>query len=112
MHRAEAALREATREWQRWADLHARIEQLAEDVEAIQGQRPDEKPTEDDSESEADIEWITIPADPAQVRAVRIVKENGAPMTVAAVDELLPDVKRKTVGWALWNAVRDGELKR
>jgi hypothetical protein len=103
MQRHEAAFREANREWQRWADLRAKVEALVEAAEALYD-------THREGESEKRI--ANTRPEPAQTRAVRIVKENDGPMTVAAVDERMPDVKRKTVGWALWNAVREGELEK
>lgn len=46
----------------------------------------------------------------SQERAVQIVTQEGEPMSVGEVAAVLPDVKRKTVGWALWRAAQDDEL--
>jgi hypothetical protein len=106
MEHHRAAVQQATREYQRWADLQEKVMELAGALQAL-GEAGDT------GESDAAPDEAVAPhREPAQARAVRIVKENNRPMVVGAVNEQMPDVKRKTVGWALWNAVREGELAR
>lgn len=42
---------------------------------------------------------------------VRILDQSGGAMTVAEVHKLAPDFTRKTIGWALWKAAKEGRAR-
>ena len=43
--------------------------------------------------------------------AVGILEQTGGPMKVSEVHALAPQFTRKTIGWALWKAAKDGRIE-
>lgn len=53
-----------------------------------------------------------VAGEPVRKRLLRLVNESPLPVDVDQAGQLIPNVKRKTISWTLWDLARKGEIQK